>query len=121
MGIIILVFVMVTATVLAGLMSCKTKDVDKKFSESSWIFTTIVLQFQVLIVGIPILIIVQQQSADATYMGRVLLIWTITMSTLVLMFGPKLLPILSPSCVRRMSITSKRGSLASGNVRVSGV
>ena len=59
--IIILACIMVTATVLAGLMSWKTKDIDSKFSESSWIFTTIVLQFQVLLVGIPILIIVQQQ------------------------------------------------------------
>ena len=119
--IIILACIMVTATVLAGLMSWKTKDIDSKFSESSWIFTTIVLQFQVLLVGIPILIIVQQQSADATYMGRVLLIWTITMSTLVLMFGPKLLPILSPKCFRRMSSRSLRGSLAAGSVRVSGI
>ena len=116
--ILVLAVVMLGATVLAGLMAWKTKDVDSKFSESNWIFTTIVLQFQVLVVGIPILIIVQRASADATYMGRVLLIWTMAMSTLVLMFVPKLLPILLPKLSQRLSNPTMRSSLASGNVRV---
>jgi len=66
--------ILLAATVLTGWMAWKTKDIDAKFSESSWIFITIVLQFQVLVVGSPILIILEQQSAEATYVGRVLLI-----------------------------------------------
>merc|ERR1712151_591712 len=73
--------VMVVTTMLAGFMAYKTKDVDSRFSESSWIFSTIVLQFQVLVVGIPILLIVRQQSPDAFYLTCVLLISTLTMST----------------------------------------
>jgi len=111
--------VMVVTTLLAGFMAYKTKDVDSRFSESSWIFTTIVLQFQVLVVGIPILIIVQQQSTDAFYLTCVLLISTLTMSTLVLMFAPKLLPILMPNFTQRWSEPTIRSALASGGVHVS--
>jgi len=117
--VIILALVMLAATILAGFMAFKTKDVDSKFSESSWIFTTIVIQFQVLVVGIPVLVIVQKQSADATYLGRILLIWTMTMSTLVLMFGPKLLPILFPVYARKLQGSTHRSSLGRGSVRVS--
>jgi hypothetical protein len=117
--VIILALVMLAATILAGFMAWKTKDVDSKFSESSWIFTTIVLQFQVLVVGIPVLVIVQQQSADATYLGRILLIWTMTMSTLVLMFGPKLLPIIFPVYARKLQASTHRSSLGRGSVHVS--
>ena len=90
--------VLLVTTLLAGFMAWRTRDVDAKFSESNWIFTTIVLQVQILIVGIPVLIIVQRQSADATYLGRVLLIWTMTISTMALMFGPKLMHPLSQIC-----------------------
>jgi len=111
--------VMVVTTMLAGFMAYKTKDVDSRFSESSWIFTTIVLQFQVLVVGIPILIIVRQQSPDAFYLTCVLLISTLTMSTLVLMFAPKLIPILMPNFAQRWSQPTLRSTLASGGVHVS--
>lgn len=78
------------STSLSAYMAWKTKDVDERYSESSWMFYTIVLQMQVLIVGIPILIILNDESANATYLGRMLLIVTIPMSTILLMFGPKI-------------------------------
>mmetsp|Transcript_5779 Transcript_5779/g.14431 ORF Transcript_5779/g.14431 Transcript_5779/m.14431 type:complete len:1212 (-) Transcript_5779:165-3800(-) len=114
--------IMGSATVLTMIMAFKTKDIDRQFSESSWAFTTIVLQFQVLLVGIPILVIVQQQSAEATYMCRVMLIWTLSVSTVVLMFGPKLIPLLFPKFVARWNKETLRSSIGSnrGSVRVSG-
>ena len=112
--------VMVGATILAGVMAYKTKDVDKTFSESSWIFTTIVMQFQVWVVGIPIIVIVRQQSTDAFYLTCVLLICSLSMSTLVLMFGPKLIPIFLPNLARNWSRSTLRSQVAAGSVRVSG-
>lgn len=113
----------VTSTPLwmSMLMAYKTKDVDSRFSESRWAFMTIVFQFQILVVGIPILIIVKQKSKDATYMCSVLLIWTVSMSTVILMFGPKLVPILFPDFVERWNRTTLRSSIGDrGNVTVSG-
>jgi hypothetical protein len=110
-----------TPLVMSMFMAYKTKDIDSKFSESSWAFMTIVFQVQVLVVGIPILIIVKQKSKDATYMCLVMLIWTLSMSTVILMFGPKLVPILFPNFVERWNRTTLRSSIGDrGTVRVSG-
>jgi len=111
--------IMVGTTVLAGVMAYKTKDVDKTFSESSWIFTTIVMQFQVFVVGIPILVIVQQISSNAFYLTCVLLICSLTMSTLGLMFGPKLIPILLPNFAQKWSRSTHRSFVATGGVYIS--
>ena len=118
----ILGLIMGTAIVLTLIMAYKTKDIDRQFSESSWAFTTIVLQTEVLLVGIPILLIVQQQSAEATYICRVMLIWTLSVSTVVLMFGPKLIPLLFPKFVARWNKETLRSSIGTnrGSVRVSG-
>ena len=104
---------MATSTLLTAYMAWKTADVDRRFSESSWILYTIVLQCQVLIVGVPILIVLEnEQATDATYLGRILLIWTVPVSTVLMIFGPKIKGILFGS-----SEMPKRGSI--GQVRVS--
>eukprot|EP00592_Proboscia_alata_P007199 CAMPEP_0194360276 /NCGR_PEP_ID=MMETSP0174-20130528/7573_1 /TAXON_ID=216777 /ORGANISM="Proboscia alata, Strain PI-D3" /LENGTH=890 /DNA_ID=CAMNT_0039131661 /DNA_START=106 /DNA_END=2775 /DNA_ORIENTATION=- len=63
------------SVIMTFFMSWKTKDIVSKFSESSWIFYTIFLQVQIYIFGIPILIVLDKASANATYLLRVMLIW----------------------------------------------
>lgn len=64
-------------------------DIDKRFSESNWIFYTIFLQFQVLLLGIPMLVALNNSSANASYLGKTLIIFVIVLTTLLFMFGPK--------------------------------
>lgn len=82
---------MILSTVACGSMAFKCRNIDARFSEANWIFYTFFVQSQALLVGIPILIILNTSSVDATYFGRSLLIFVIVLSTLVLMIGSKLL------------------------------
>ena len=106
---------MLISIVTAATMSWKTKDVDENFSEARWIFYAIFLQCQVLLIGIPILVILEETSADATYVGRLLLIWTVPVSTVLVIFWPK---------VHRLVFKrsrSSRNSIASGTIHISGI
>lgn len=55
-------------------MAWKTKDIDEKFSESNWIFYALFLQCELMLVAIPILLLLGEASADASYLGKVLVI-----------------------------------------------
>jgi len=76
--------------IMTFFMSWKTKDIESKYSESSWIFYTIFLHVQIYIFGAPILIVLDKASASATYLVRVMIIWTISISTSTLIMGPKI-------------------------------
>ena len=77
------------ATFAAAVMAWKTKDVDERFAEGKWIFYTIFAQLQLLALGIPVLVILDTASAEATYMGRALIILLVVVSTVSFMIGPK--------------------------------
>lgn len=131
--VIALVVLMAVSTVACGFMAWKTKDVDSRFSESKWIFYTIFVQIQVLLLGIPVLVILDNASADATYFGRVLVIFLLVVTTIMLMIGPKVAATIlhdaetqrnsdaSSAINRRSSTLSGRGNIASGGTRVSGI
>mmetsp|Transcript_24308 Transcript_24308/g.57583 ORF Transcript_24308/g.57583 Transcript_24308/m.57583 type:complete len:1041 (+) Transcript_24308:187-3309(+) len=120
---------MLLSILTAATMSWKTKDVDENFSEARWIFYAIFLQCQVLLIGIPILVILEETSADATYVGRLLLIWTVPVSTVLVIVWPKVHRLvfkrnrssrnrLASGIIHISGITS---SLTSGNIRMSGM
>ena len=90
----ILILLMFISTVACGYMAFRCRDIDSRFSESNWIFYTIYTQIQVLVVGIPILVTLNEASADATYLGRALLIFVIVISTVALMIGPKIMMVI---------------------------
>jgi gamma-aminobutyric acid type B receptor len=78
---------------IPDLMTCvmawKTKDVDETYSESTWIFSLIVLQLQVIMISVPVVVILRDISTDGRYIGLVLLIWTFPMTTVALLMLPK--------------------------------
>ena len=114
-----LVVLMITATLLACAMAWKTRDVSSKYSETTSIFFAIIFQVEIWFVGIPILIIVDNVSADATYLGRVLIIWTFAVSMVATVVGSKMLQSLG-SCLPSSRNTS-RLSGGSSTVHVSGI
>mmetsp|Transcript_61869 Transcript_61869/g.182703 ORF Transcript_61869/g.182703 Transcript_61869/m.182703 type:complete len:932 (-) Transcript_61869:342-3137(-) len=113
--------IMVLSTILAAFMSWKTKDIQERFSESSWIFYTIFTQLQVLLVGIPVVVILDGASTDAAYLGKTLVIWTVPMSTVLLLIGPKAVKVFFPEEKVSKSRASRGVSMAPGGVTVSGM
>lgn len=112
--------IMVLSTTLAAFMAWKTKDVQSRFSESTWIFYTIFVQLQTLLVGIPVIVILYDESTNAAYLGRVMVIWTIPMTTVLLLIGPKAALVFFPK--KENSKNRSRGvSMAPGGLTVSGL
>jgi 7 transmembrane sweet-taste receptor of 3 GCPR len=89
---------------LAGLMAYKTLGVDDLYSESKWVLIFILVQFQVYLVGAPVLQILRNVSPDGRFIGETLLIWTVPMSTLGLILFPKVL------LVRKMQKQAEAGA-----------
>lgn len=113
-----LAVLMMIPTVLTAVMAYKTKDVDEAYSESSWIFTLILLQVELFVVGAPVVAILRTISTTGRYMGLVVILWAFPTSTLSLIVLPKVV------AYRRaaggvLAKGPKRGSKGDG--RVSGV
>lgn len=75
--------------VMTGFFAWKTKDVDQAYTESWWIFMMILVQLEVVLVSIPILILLQDVSANGRYLGYVVMLWTFPMSALAFIILPK--------------------------------
>jgi len=78
-----------TVTLLVIGVAWQTKDVDEAYAESSWIFTAISTQMQVIFVSIPVLIILGGGSTNARFMGIGLLVFSWAMSLVILVMIPK--------------------------------
>uniref|UniRef100_A0A6V2K2C7 G-protein coupled receptors family 3 profile domain-containing protein n=1 Tax=Ditylum brightwellii TaxID=49249 RepID=A0A6V2K2C7_9STRA len=81
----------VIATFIAGIMAYKCKDISDEFAETRYIFTAILTQVQVWIIGIPIIILVNSMSVNATYIAKALLVFIFAVSVVLLVIGPKIL------------------------------
>ena len=81
----------ITATLLAFVMAYKTRELPGKYTDAGPIFFGIVAQLEVWFVGIPILVIVDNVSADAMYLARVLIIWIFAVIMVLTVIGSKFL------------------------------
>jgi hypothetical protein len=84
-----LVVLMLLPSLLTAVMAWKTKDIDGSYSESYWICIMNVVQLEIILVAVPMIIVLRDVSTDARYIGFILVIWTFPMSTLLLIFVPK--------------------------------
>lgn len=122
-------------TVLTCVMAWKTSDVEDVYSESKWIFSLVLAQLQVkhvccfvgfigimlnswlnpllfvqvIIVGAPVVAILQDVSTNGRYIGLTLLVWTFPMSTMGLIMVPKMM------MVRREARGFDKGSKTRGS------
>ena len=109
-----LVAIAAIAAILTFAMAWKTKDIDEKFSESNWTFYALFLQCELMLVAIPILLLLGEASADASYLGKVLVIWSIPVSTMLLLIGPKAAKMFVPERQKRMHRGLSQGISVSG-------
>jgi hypothetical protein len=64
--------------------------VSEDFNDSSSIFFAICTHMQAWAIGVPILAVLGDSSSDGTYLGRVLLIWIFSVSSIACVVYPKL-------------------------------
>ncbi|CAB9500494.1 Gamma-aminobutyric acid (GABA) B receptor [Seminavis robusta] len=103
-------------TLLTCIMAWKTCDVDDMYSESKWIFSLVLVQIQVIVVGIPVVVILQSVSTNGRYIGVTLITWTFPMSTLGLIMVPKMYALRKEQMGVQKSISrgSSKGVVVSG-------
>ncbi|CAB9526143.1 Gamma-aminobutyric acid (GABA) B receptor [Seminavis robusta] len=104
-------------TLLTLVMAWKTHDVDDLYSESKWIFPLILVQFQVILVGAPVMVLLHNLSTDGYFIGSALMTFTFPITNMGLICLPKMVAVINDG-KSRDSVVS-RGSRANG--RVSGL
>jgi hypothetical protein len=67
----------------------KTAAVPDDVNDSSPVFFAICIHIQAWAVGVPILAVLGDSSPDATYLGRVLLIWVFSVASMAFVVYPK--------------------------------
>ena len=68
----------------------KTANVPDEINDSSSMFFAICTHMQAWAIGVPILAVLGDSSSDATYLGRVLLIWIFSVSSIACVVYPNL-------------------------------
>jgi hypothetical protein len=85
------VILLIIPAAMTGWMAWKTKDVDDLYTESWYIFVMISLQVEIAIVAGPVIAILEDVSTDGQYLGVTAMLTLFPMSTLLFIFGPKVL------------------------------
>jgi hypothetical protein len=109
-----LVGVLFFAELLTMFFAWKIADVPEDFRDSGAVMYACFAQLQAWAIGVPILIVLGDSSADATYFGRVFLTWLFAVSGVVVVVGPKIYRAI------RVRINPELGG-KKGRVNVSGV
>jgi hypothetical protein len=109
-------FLVVIPALLTFYMAYKTRDVDSAYSESNWIFILILIQFQMLLVSIPVLHILEMNSSTGRYIGQTLLFWTFSATPILLIIAPKAWTVHFTNSKQENRVRGRRGS-----VTVSGI
>lgn len=83
---------MILGTSLALRYAWKTHNIkmDEKFDDSKAVGLAVSSQLQAWLVGLPILVVMEESSLEATYLCRVLLIWIFSLTSLLTAVAPKL-------------------------------
>ena len=69
----------------------KTADIPDDFRDSGAVMYASFAQMQSWAFGIPMLAVLGSSSSEATYFGRICLIWIVSVSSIVVVVGPKLI------------------------------
>lgn len=86
-----LMALLIFAEALTAFFAWKTNDVPEDFRDSSAVIYAILIQLQAWVIGVPILSVLNNSSAEATYFGRVLLIWIFSISSVCMVVVPKII------------------------------
>eukprot|EP00584_Thalassiosira_punctigera_P017418 CAMPEP_0172547588 /NCGR_PEP_ID=MMETSP1067-20121228/17078_1 /TAXON_ID=265564 ORGANISM="Thalassiosira punctigera, Strain Tpunct2005C2" /NCGR_SAMPLE_ID=MMETSP1067 /ASSEMBLY_ACC=CAM_ASM_000444 /LENGTH=528 /DNA_ID=CAMNT_0013334693 /DNA_START=36 /DNA_END=1619 /DNA_ORIENTATION=+ len=104
------------ALVLACVQAYRARKMDDELTESRWVGFACASWIQVLVIGIPVILLTREQPI-ASYFTHTALVFLTCTSMLVLIFLPKMLLVSGTSVRRSLSnIVSRRGRRAFGRV-----
>lgn len=83
-------FIIALSVILTGAISWKLKDVQAELAESKWIFFGILSHIQIWAIGIPLYIILDDVSRDASYLISAALTFIFSVSLVMLVIWPKM-------------------------------
>lgn len=92
---------------IACVQAYRAREIGDEFSESHWVAITMVSWFQVFVVGIPVMVLVQEQPT-AAYFLKTSIIFIVCMSLLLFIFVPKVLIQRRNVSIRGSNIARKR-------------
>lgn len=98
-------------------MAYKTNDVDSSYAESLCIYVLLLIQFQMLVVSIPVLTILEMESTDGRYIGQVMIFCIFAISPILLLVVPKVRAVHGKKPTRSIV----RGQRSSNGTLVTGV
>lgn len=81
------------ATCMTCFMAWTTRDVDSRWADSNRIFYAIFVQLQILIVGLPIVLLLDGTNSSVDYLARALVTWLVCVTTTGLLVVPKVIAI----------------------------
>ena len=87
---ILIVLIDFSALALACLQAYRARNVSTEYSESKYIGVAVLSWLQVMLVGMPLIFLVSE-NPTASYFLKVVIIFIISMSTLIFMFVPKMI------------------------------
>jgi hypothetical protein len=85
-----LALVVITATTLLAYAAFKTKDVDETYTESSWVFTLLMVHTEITLIALPVLLKLHDDEPNTSYLVFTLLLLAFPASSLGFLFGPKI-------------------------------
>lgn len=107
-------------TLLTIVAVWRTKDISQDLSDTSITFYLVVTQFQAWLLGVPVLIVLGSSSVDASYLGRVLLIWLFAIAPLLIVVSPTIHRTIGNRRNPARDRSSRRRASATGTVHISG-
>jgi 7 transmembrane sweet-taste receptor of 3 GCPR len=85
-----LICVLFFAQVLTWYFAWKTADIPEDFQDSTAVMYASLTLLQSWAFGVPMLAVIGSTSSDASYFARICLIWVFSVSSVVVVVGPKL-------------------------------
>mmetsp|Transcript_40293 Transcript_40293/g.85831 ORF Transcript_40293/g.85831 Transcript_40293/m.85831 type:complete len:341 (-) Transcript_40293:437-1459(-) len=110
-----LVLLNFSALVLACVQAYRARKMDAEYSESRWLGIACLSWIQVLIVGVPVILLTQDQPV-ASYFTRTILVFLVCVSMLFYMFVPKIKLLSDPQRTSTMQQASRAPVSDSGKV-----
>jgi hypothetical protein len=102
-------------------ISWKMRTVQSDLSEAKWIFIAVFSHFQIWLVGIPVFLIVNELSRDASYLISMALIFVFSNVFVVLVIWPKMLEDIGKNVFGMKADKRTRINVDGGSTRVSGL
>lgn len=101
-----LCFINICTLILANWQAYRSRKIKSEFAESKYIAMCMLLLLEALLLGVPVFLVVQDDSPEALYLTVCLMIFVVCMGVLLLIFLPKM--VLAADYSQRSEVEQRR-------------